>query len=1062
VAVDPLHPDSVYAGLGSRGYPWSGGCTEGVGLLKSTDGGSTWSLLPATITNGGAGQTLSSAGIYALAFHPSQSGVMLAGATGCTGAASGIYRSTDGGSTWARALTAAVDSLVIDASGQYAYAGVEGGSVYRSSDGGQTWSNSSGSGATGLTPAGTAKGGSVYVAVSPSNPATVLASVAAASGGALQGLYLSQDRGQTWSRLANAPDYCGPQCFYYPAVAFHPANVSILFAGGLHFYRSSDAGATWAKISDPPDNIAPHVDHHGIAFSKDGSTLYLANDGGVWKSLNSTSAAPTWTALNNTLAITEFFSGFSVGPDLNYAIGGTQDNNTVQYSGTTGTWIGTTCGDGAGTAIDPVTPTTVYVACITGGPVAKSTSGGTYGTWNAAYFGIDTKDRFNWPPPLAIDSSNPSRLYFGTHRVYQTVNGANSWTAISGDVTGGTTGAISTLAVSADSNTVYSGSNDGHVWVTNNAAAAASAVWANRSTGLPNRYVSGITPDPTDPQTAYVALSGFSAGHIFKTTDQGKSWTNISGNLPDIPANDIAVDPDLPGTLYVATDIGIFRSIDQKVWAPLAAGLPHTVVTSVRLHRATRTLRAATYGRSVWDLAVPVSAPRLLSVTPAALKTNLATTVTVTGTNFSSNCTVQVNGAAVSASFPAAGTISVSLKASDVAAPQTLGVAVACANGVSNPLFIAVDGPQIDATGAGIISGASFQPGIVSGGWTTIRGTKLASTMRTWAAADFNGSNLPTSLDGVSVTINGRPAYVYYISPTQLNVLAPDDAATGQVSVVVTNALGVSNTVTAAKMALAPELFTASLQNVAYPAATDGAEYIGPAGLYGSSLATRPARPGEYITLYATGLGPTNPPYLSGSLVSGALTLAGKLQVSIGGAAAPVQFAGLIGAGLYQINVQVPDTLPLANAPVVLDVNGTKSAAKVSLAIGLPDLAITRFVVPTTGKAGQELTGMSVTVVNQGNAPAGPFRVGFYLSTTWDVTAAGLAQQIFTGWSCSSKNTLAAKATYTCSGNLGIPGDLPPGPWFLIAYADDLNEVIESSRSNNTRVNDNGATSVSQ
>jgi uncharacterized protein (TIGR03437 family) len=1073
VALDPFNPDAIYASTGS-GLSWSGdfGCGDGVGILKSTDAGNTWAPLPGNVTGQGAGRTLTAANIGSFAFDPSQSGRMLAVIGGCGVVTAGLYRSTDGGVTWVLAKSGYANSTVFDATGQYAYAGFYGGLVYRSSDGGATWTPINGGGANSIpTAVGTDAAGFVFLAVAPSSPGTVLVSVGRASDNTLMGLYLSPDRGQTWKKLVNAPGYCGTQCGYSPALAFLPTDANVIFAGGLYIYRSLDGGASWTDITLGSNGTYLHSDHHWLAFSKDGSTLYLPNDAGVWKTSNPTAAAsPAWTNLNATLGITEFYPGLSISPvDVNYSLGGTQDNGTPLYSG--GNWAYALCGDGGQTAIDPATPSTVYAVCIANfigqppGQIYKSTSAGQAGSWQIMNSGIAV-ERLNWVSPLTLDAANPSRLYYGTYRVYQSVDGAAHWTPISGDLTGGVTatqsGVLTALAVSADSNTVYAGSNDGHLSVTNNANAGAGAIWTDRSAGLPKWYVTSIAPDPTDPQTAYVTFSTFGPGHVFKTSNQGKTWTDISGNLPAIPANDLAVDPDLPGTLYLGTDLGVFRSTDQKTWAPLGSGLPHVIVTNVKLHRASRTLRAGTYGRSVWDLGVPATTPRLLSASPAVLKTNLPQTVTLTGANFDSGCTVSVNGTNHAGAFVNATTFSVSLAAAEVAAPGSLSIAVLRSGpggGLTNPLTLAVNGPLIN-TSAGIISGASFQAGVVSGGWTTIRGTGLSATTRSWSASDFNGANLPTSLDGVSVSIDGRPAYVYYISQTQLNVLAPGDSTTGNVQVQVTNSQGVSNTVTVSKRALAPELFTFSQQNGKYAAATDGPEYLGPVNLLGTALATRPARPGEIITLYGTGLGPTNPPYPEGATFAGAPPLAGKLQVTIGGVSAAVSFAGLVAPGEYQINVQVPASLPNGDAAVVLNVDGTASAASVFITVGQPALTVTSFfVAPTSATAGQEVS-QTVVVKNQGNAPAGPFRVGFYFSTTWDVQPADLAQQVFTGWSCNSTATLAPNQSYTCTGKLGIPSDIAPGLWFAIAYADDLHQVPEATSNSQIRVADNGATTI--
>src|SRR5262249_50571314 len=281
----------------------------------------------------------------------------------------------------------------------------------------------------------------------------------------------------------------------------------------------------------------------------------------------------------------------------------------------------------------------VYTICEGDALIRKSTGGGVFGSWTSAISGINLGDRMQFYPPLAIDSLHPANLYFGSFRVYQTTNGAGSWTPISGDLTAGG-GSLTAIAVApTDSNTAYAGTSNSLVQVTTNALAGASAVWNNRSAGLPPRFITHIVVDPRSSAIAYVAFSGFSGfgdnlGHVFRTADNGKTWKDISGNLPNIPVNGISVDPSLANTYYVATDIGVFRTRNAGTsWAPLGTGLPRVTVLGVTLHPQTRTLRAATHGRSVWDIHVPI-ADLVISMTespdPVLHGTNLKYTLAVT------------------------------------------------------------------------------------------------------------------------------------------------------------------------------------------------------------------------------------------------------------------------------------------------------------------------------------------------------------------------------------------------------------------------------------------------
>lgn len=260
-------------------------------------------------------------------------------------------------------------------------------------------------------------------------------------------------------------------------------------------------------------------------------------------------------------------------------------------------------------------------------------------------------------------------------------------------------------------------------------------------------------------------------------------------------------------------------------------------------------------------------------------------------------------------------------------------VAAAGANG-ANVLLGKPSGALPFISPGGVVSAADFLGDTASGTWLAVFGSNLSSTTRTWASADFEGNNLPTSLDGVRVTINGKAAYVYYVSPTQVSVLAPLDPATGPVPVQLVNHAGNSNVPAVTKKALAPEFFSYSQQGGKYVIAQDGVSYalLAPAGLLGSTTPTHPATPGEVILLYATGLGATNPSSPDGQIVQTPAALPAFPEVQIGGIAAAVQYAGLVEAGVYQLNVVVP-ALPAGDASIALSLNGIQSLGQDFLSI---------------------------------------------------------------------------------------------------------------------------------
>jgi uncharacterized protein (TIGR03437 family) len=255
---------------------------------------------------------------------------------------------------------------------------------------------------------------------------------------------------------------------------------------------------------------------------------------------------------------------------------------------------------------------------------------------------------------------------------------------------------------------------------------------------------------------------------------------------------------------------------------------------------------------------------------------------------------------------------------------RATGDRIYTANYTLTPSTAPQERPSI-ATENGVLNGASFKPGIAAGSWISIFGRGLAPGTRIWRGYELVDSRLPAKLDGVSVTINNKPASVYYVSPTQLNVQVPSDEALGPVAVQVTTLGGASNTVTAQMQAFSPALFAFDPENRKYAAAqhTDYS-YLAKPGLF-AGAATRGASPGETILLYGTGFGPTSPAVPAGQVVAAPTRLANPVTVRIGGSVADVSFAGLSAAGLYQFNVKVPETLADGDAAVVVEVGGVRS-----------------------------------------------------------------------------------------------------------------------------------------
>jgi uncharacterized repeat protein (TIGR01451 family) len=630
LAFDPSDADTIYVGTG---------VDYGAGILKSTDGGVTWTSYPGPFVGPFGSDSFfgGSARILSIAVSPANPSTVLVADFVWPESNAGVYRSTDGGKTWEQKLGGTPGHTVVfdPSNGNIAYAALCGGygppyggfnaGIYMSSDAGQSWTLVTGNDPNTLPAASVI--GDCQILVQPSDPSILFVTVKFTDG--TRGLFKSTDAGQNWKRLPDPPEI--------DILYSSPADPNVLFAGGIDLHRSLDGGQVWTNISSGANGIVLHPDQHSYAFSADSSKLYVGNDGGISSTTSISASMVNWTNLNSGLADELFYPGIAINAaNKNIAFGGSQDNGMQRYSGTLA-WNEVECGDGGFAAVDRTNSNNVYIACIYA-DIKRSTTGGfSFGSFTEANTGIDTSDRAGFIAPLIMDPTNSQRLYFGTYRVYQTTDSAASWTAISPDLTSG--GVLTTIAVAAtNANVVYAGSNNSNISVSTNALMGAAATWASRNAALPPRYITQIAVDPRNSQTAYVVFSGFSGfgdtlGHVFKTTNGGSSWKDISGNLPNIPVNSIVVDPVLANTLYIATDVGTFWTRNGGTWSPLMSGLPKAISTFLQLHNPSRTLRVATYGRSLFDAHLPMADLALAmmeSPSPIPHGTNFSYTIRVT------------------------------------------------------------------------------------------------------------------------------------------------------------------------------------------------------------------------------------------------------------------------------------------------------------------------------------------------------------------------------------------------------------------------------------------------
>jgi photosystem II stability/assembly factor-like uncharacterized protein len=591
LALDPVDPQIVYAGTGEQHF--SGDSYYGCGMLRSIDGGATWTRLGGSIFQTSTG----GAKISRIVIDPRTAG-SVASTHLLVASDFGLYRSLNGGASFTQVLGGTTTDLVMNpAHPDTMYAAVRGTGMYKSVDAGASWVAMNTGFSTSIR--------RINLAIAPTAPSTVYASVEKASGGDLAGIWRTTDAAATWAQLSASGASCGTQCWYDQIIAVAPNDANTVYFGGVSLYKSTDGGASFGPITN-----GIHVDQHYLTFDPvNPLTVYVGNDGGVFRS---TDGGSSWTTLNTNLVLTQFYEGISLHPfDPNQAMGGTQDNGTVAWSGDP-VWSSVLGGDGGYTAIDVENPATRYGEtqwqASSGYSGPRRSDGGGYAL---KVNGINTDDRAQFIPPLVMDPANPGTLYFGTYRVYRTTDRAETWTLISGDLTGG--GSISALAAAAaDPMVLFAGTSDGRVWST----ASGGQTWAQRTLPIgSSRYVQDIAVDARDPLTAWVTVSGFLTAHVFRTTDGGATFQNASGNLPDVPVNAIVPDPTSRAIVLVGTDVGVFASADSGgSWTPLPDGLPNVAVYDLAYNANTGVLLAGTHGRGMF--ALDLVRPLTLAVSP--------------------------------------------------------------------------------------------------------------------------------------------------------------------------------------------------------------------------------------------------------------------------------------------------------------------------------------------------------------------------------------------------------------------------------------------------------------
>jgi photosystem II stability/assembly factor-like uncharacterized protein len=621
IAVAPSSPAVIYVGTGEADMRSQ--ISFGNGVYKSTDGGQTWTHVGLDATRQ----------IARIAVDPRNKDVVFVAALGHAYGPNperGVYRSLDGGATWQRVLfvnehVGAADVALDPHDVKVVYAALwntrrppwsiyppsygPGSGLYKSTDGGTTWKAL----AAGLP---SERVGRIGVAVAPTNPRRVYAIVDAQQGG----LYRSDDTGSTWTLMCAQPRLW-ERGWYFGKITVDPQNADVVYVSNTALYRSADAGKTWTAIKGAPGGD----DYHQLWIApEDPKRMVLASDQGAVVSVD---GAQTWSSWYNQ-PIAQLYH---VAADYRFpywVTGAQQDSGSVAVvtrspHAETGTreWLPACAGGEAGyTAPDPLHPDLLFGGTVTRCNVV---TGETVDV--SPEHGMSEPARHTWTLPLVFSTADPRALYFGNQFLWKTTTGGDSWSPISPDLTredpgvppnlddataadapkGKRRGVVYTIAPSPlAAPLVWIGTDDGYIQVTRDDG----RTWHNVTPAALTPWSKVVMMDAShfDANTAYAAVDRHrledNDPYIYRTRDGGTTWQRTTDGLPPgVYLQTVKEDPTRRGLLFAGTELGVFVSFDDgDHWQPLQLNLPPVSVRDLTVHEDD--LIVATHGRGFWIL----------------------------------------------------------------------------------------------------------------------------------------------------------------------------------------------------------------------------------------------------------------------------------------------------------------------------------------------------------------------------------------------------------------------------------------------------------------------------
>lgn len=556
IAIDYNDSNTIYIATGDDDAL----DTYSVGVLKSTDGGTTWNTTGLVF-----GNTYSrSNDIY---INPNDSNMLWVATS------DGVFKTTDGGLTWANKLAGDVKDLKIKPNDYNVLYAVKDNKFHKSTDAGETFIEVT---TTGL-PTNTSR---MAIAVTPANPAVVYLLNANTT---FEGVYKSTDSGANFIKTNQTADIFegSNQAYYDMAITVSDTDENVVFTGVLNIWKSIDGGDSFLQLnnwSTPSGSSYTHADIHFLRYY-DG-VLFAGTDGGVYRSIDNGANFTDLTV--NGLAIGQFYRAAVSKESSNNVVGGLQDNGGFGFNNNT--WYSYHGADGMDCAIDPNNSNTYYGFIQNGSGLYVSYDAGLTGQGLAASPGGISG---NWITPLVVNSVG--EVYAGYDKLYKLTNGAFS--AVSGAVFSGNINFVEIDPL--DNNTIYVSKGTNLYKSTDR-----GVTFTNINTF--NNTISSIEVNNQDSNTVYV--STYSS--ILKSTDGATTWTDITYNLPSDSKNIIRHQnhhPDNP--LYVGTSLGVYYLDDTtgNTWQVFDTNLPNVSVTDLEINIIDHKITAATYGRGAWQ-----------------------------------------------------------------------------------------------------------------------------------------------------------------------------------------------------------------------------------------------------------------------------------------------------------------------------------------------------------------------------------------------------------------------------------------------------------------------------